>query len=223
MYRPIEEVAESWEARAKNPDDHWRSGRDYKLAVEIWNLALQRTREFIESSPAPRVLIISYHDFFYRNEAVVPQISRFLGLEFDESLTRAWREACLKFESRRRQKKLLSEEQRSFIQKHADRAAEAWVLERIERQWREPGLYAEESTEAALASLDRIEAKMWRLQLRVEQLEKDLACENQRPTRLIRSLEKQLESIQSSRSRKLTKTLHRIKARVSRRLGRSSS
>jgi len=141
LYRPIEEVVESWESRAEDPDDHWASHRGTEEAVKIWNLALQKTREFLESSSASRVLIISYHDFFYRNEAVVPLISGFLGLEFDESVTRAWREASLEFESGRRRKKPLSEEQRSFIQEHADRAAEAWVLDRIEKQWREPGLY----------------------------------------------------------------------------------
>jgi hypothetical protein len=143
LYRPIEEVVESWEARATDPDDHWASHRGTEEAVKIWNIALQKTREFIESSPIPRVLIVSYRDFFYRNEAVVPLVSRFLGLEFDESMIRAWREASLEFESGRRRKEPLSEEQQSFIQENAERAAEAWVIERIENQWSELGLDVE--------------------------------------------------------------------------------
>jgi Sulfotransferase family len=145
LYRPIEEIIESWESRAKDPDDHWPSDRGTEEAVKVWNTALRKTRSFIKSSSAPRVLIISYHDFFYRNATVVPLISRFLGLEIDESVTRAWREASLEFEGERRRKEQLSEEQLSFVQEHADRAAEAWVLDHIERQWREPGLYLEES------------------------------------------------------------------------------
>ena len=145
LYRPIEEIIESWEARAKDPDDHWASDRGTEEAVKVWNLALRGTRKFIKSSPAPRVLIINYHDFFYRNGTVVPLISRFLGLEIDESVTRAWRAASLEFEGGRRRKEPLSEEQLTFVQKHADRAAEGWVLDRIERQWKEPGLYVEES------------------------------------------------------------------------------
>jgi hypothetical protein len=207
LYRPIEEVAESWDARAKNPDDSWRGDRGIEVAVETWNLAMQKTREFIESSPTPRVLIISYHDFFYRNEVVIPQISRFLELEFDESVTRAWRETSLNFESERRRKEPLTEEQRSFIQEHADRAAEAWVLDRIEKQWEEPELYVDKSREAALATLDETEAKMWRLQQKVKKLEHDLARERQKT--------RQLKALQSSRTWRLLDKLNRLRTRVS--------
>ena len=172
LYRPIEEVAESTEARSRDPSDPWFYGKNaFAMALEAWNTSLKKVREFIESNPRPRVLIVSYRDFFYRNEAVVPLISRFLGLEFDESVTKAWREASGEFESDRRRKRELSEEQLSFIQEHADRAAEAWVVDRINRQTREPGLYVEASIEAALASLNDAEARAWRLQQRVKTLE----------------------------------------------------
>lgn len=229
LYRPIEEIAESWDARAKNPDDPWRSERGYQLSVEVWNLAMRGMRNFIESSPAPRVLIVSYHDFFYRNEAVAPQISRFLGLEFDESVTRSWREASLQFESVRRPKEPLSEEQQSFIQEHADRAAEAWVLDRIEKQWREPGLYVVESKETALAALDETEARMRWLQQRLQKLEQDLARqrreverERQRDRQLLarerregKRLNRQLEDMQSSRTWRLLNKLDRIRSKIS--------
>lgn len=207
LYRPLEEVAESWEARAKNPDDPWRSERDYKVSVDIWNAAMQKTREFVESSPTPRVLLITYHDFFYRNEAVVPQISRFLGLEFSESVTGAWGEKSRGFESNRHRKEPLGEEQRSFIREHADREAEAWVLDRIEKQWNDPGLYVEESPETKLVSLEEAEARMWRLQHRVEQIERDLARERQEG--------RGLRAMQNSRIWRLLDKLNRIRTRVS--------
>ena len=193
LYRPLEEVAESWDARAKDPDDPWRGERGVEMSVEVWNAAMQKTREFIESSPAPRVLIIGYHDFFYRNEAVAPQISRFLGLEFDESITNAWREASSGFESRRRRKEPLSEEQRSFLREYADHEAEAWVLSRIEQQWISPELYVEEGEKAVLSSLDRIEARMWRLHEQVEN----------RPKQRGKNLERQLGEARSSEKRRV--------------------
>jgi hypothetical protein len=221
LYRPIEEVVESWEARAKDPDDHWEKDLGAEAAVETWNMALRKTREFVESSPAPRLLIISYHDFFYRNEAVVSLVSRFLGLEFDESVTRAWREASLEFESGRRRKEPLSEEQRSFIQEHADRDAEEWVLERIEKQWIEPGLYAEESTEAKPALLDEMEARAWRLKRHLEELQeqnrrqvKKLSSTLARAQKENRNLRRQLESVRASRSWRLLNKLVRIEAKV---------
>ncbi len=159
LYRPIEEVAESWDSRARDPDDPWRSERGVERSVEVWNAAMRGMRKFAQMSPAPRLLIVAYRDFFYRNEAVVPQLSRFLNLDFDESLTGAWREASSEFEGWRRQKNPLGEEQIAFIEERADRGAEAWVLDRIGRQWQEPALYAE-NDEAALARLDEIEARM---------------------------------------------------------------
>ncbi|HEX2098345.1 MAG TPA: sulfotransferase, partial [Rubrobacteraceae bacterium] len=180
LYRPLEEVAESWNARAKVPDDPWRSERGVEVAVETWNAAMRKTREFIEANPTPRVLIVSYHDFFYRNEAVVPQISRFLGVDFEESVIGAWRRSSTAFEGTRRRKEPLDEEHRSFIQEHADRGAEAWVLDRIEKQWEEPRLYVEDSREAALASLQVAEAKMWQLQQEATELERSLTRERRR-------------------------------------------
>ncbi len=224
LYRPIEEVVESWESRAKDPDDYWEDDLGAEAAVKTWNMALRKTREFIESSPAPRLLIIGYHDFFYRNEAVVPLVSRFLGLEFDEPVTRAWREASLQFEGGRRHKKPLSEEQRSFIQARADRDAEEWVLERIERQWGEPEIYAEQSTEATLASLDKVEARMWQLQQRVKELEyikydlarqrRELRKGQRKAQQTARRLQQRLEAVEASRTRKLMKMLHRAKVEI---------
>ncbi len=204
MYRPIEEVAESWEARAKDPDDHWNSNRGFERAVKTWNLALKKTRWFIENSLAPRVLIVSYHDFFYRNETVIPLISRFLGLEFDESVTRAWADRTLEFERGRRSKETLSQEQRSFIQEHADRTTEAWVLDRIDKQRRKPGLYVQRNTKVALAaSLDKMEAKTWRLHQRVKKLDLDLARSR-----------REARELKSSRSWRLLNGLARVRARM---------
>ena len=226
LYRPIEEVAESWDARAKNPDHPWPSNRGAEVAVEVWNLALRKVREFIVSNPTPRVLIVNYHDFFYRNEAVVPLISRFLGLEFDESVTKSWRVASGEFESRRRLKSPLSKEQRSLIQEHADHAAEAWVLDRIEKQPREPGLYIEESIEAALDSLNEVEARAWSLQQRVKTLEHNLAQERQQARRLkkkMRQLKVHEQNLQGLKGRRrLLKRLNRIRAGVVRKLRRES-
>lgn len=219
LYRPLDEVAESWEARARNPNDPWRDERGAKESVNIWNLAMQGMREFIESSPAPRVLIIDYHDFFRRNEMVVPQISRFLDLQFSESLTQAWRDRSREFENARRSKELLSEEQREFIEGHADRDAEAWVLDRIESQWSAPELYVEQSEEAALASFNETEAEMWRLWNRVQVLERRLARERrQRRLKETHGSErekaehsgKKLEGRQDPEPRRLLDRLRRI-------------
>lgn len=85
MHRPIEEVAESWEAIAEAPSDHW-------------NLALRNTRRFVGNSSAPRILVINYHDFLHRTDCVIPLVSRFLELELDKFVTRAWADMILEFQ-----------------------------------------------------------------------------------------------------------------------------
>ncbi len=104
MYRPIEEVAESWET--KDADDHQNSNKGLRQAVKTWNRSLQGTRRFIRDSLVPRVLLVSYHDFLYRTETVVPLISRFLELEFDESVTADLADEAPQFERVRSRRRL---------------------------------------------------------------------------------------------------------------------
>lgn len=217
LYRSVEEVAESWAARSKDPNDHWLTGENgFEMGVEAWNTALTKLREFIESNRTPRVLIVSYGDFFSQSELYAPLISRFLDLEFDEKVTRAWAEMSDQFEARRRRKESLLDAQRSFIHEHADREAESWVLDRIDRQWREPELYVEENREAALAALDEMEARAWRLEQRTKQLERRSMRERQEVQTLRKENQRltgQLETLKSSRSWRLLKRIRSLRAR----------
>ncbi len=201
IYRPVEEVADSWESKAA--DDHQNSNNGLGQAVKTWNRSLQGTRRFIRESVVPRVLLISYHDFLYRPEAVVPQISRFLELEFDESVVADLTDEALQSE-KGEPGESPGREKRSLIQKHANRAAEAWILDRIERQWEEPGLYTQRTSKAALAtSLDETEARTWRLQQKVKELERDRERRRRR-----------FKQLQSSRTWKLLNRISGIRARI---------
>jgi hypothetical protein len=88
-------------------------------------------------------LVINYHDFLHRTDCVISLVSRFLELEKDEFVTRVWADMILEFQKGRRPKETLSHEQQSFVQAHADRAAEAWILDGIDRQWRVRALRSE--------------------------------------------------------------------------------
>jgi hypothetical protein len=202
MYRPVEEVAETWEAK----DADLRSNNGLGQAVNTWNRSLQGTRRFIRDSLIPRVLLVSYHDFLYRTETVVPLISRFLELEFDESMVRDEAdETLLSGRGGRPEKTPGSQgEKRFLIQKRANRAAEAWILDRIEKQWKKPGLYSKKTSGAALTtSLDEMEARTWRLQQKVRELERDLKRRRQR-----------LKQLKSSRTWRLVNKISSIRARI---------
>ena len=192
MYRPIEDIAESWETK----DTGGQNGNDgFGQAVKAWNRSLQGTRRFVRDSLLPRVLIVSYDDFLYRKETVVPLISRFLGLELDEPAQP---------HERGRAGEPLGKEKRSLIEKHANRAAEAWLLDRVDKQWERPGLYVQKTSKTALAtSLNEMEARTWRLQQKVRELERD----RERRRRRFRQLK-------SSRTWKLVNKISGLRARI---------
>jgi len=202
VYRPIEEVAAS--RGTKETEDHHNSKDGFGQAVKTWNRSLQGTRRFIKDSLLPRVLLINYRDFLYRTETVVSLISRFLELEFDETVTTDRADEALQYERERRVEETLSREKRSLIQKHANRAAETWILGRIDMQWSKPGLYTQKTSKAALAaSLDEMEARKWQLQQRVKELERDRESRRRRFKRL-----------QSSRTWRLVNKISGVRAKI---------
>lgn len=213
-YRPVEEVAESFEARSRDPEDAWLGGREgFQLGVEAWNKAMQHTRDFIESGVNPNILVVGYHDFFYRNEEFMPIVSRFLDLTFDESVLRAWREESRSFEEERREKEPVDEEQRALINEYADREAEKYVLRRIEQQHEEFDLYPPEAARRLISGRRRFAVHIagarsaakvveQELERRTEKLEV-LTKDNEKLTRRARNLERQMRAIRSSRSWRL--------------------
>lgn len=140
-YRPLEEVAESFEARSKDPEDPWRLG-GFEDGVERWNAAMRSTRDFVESARNLNVLIVDYRNFFYDNRSVVPLLSRFLNIEIDQETQDAWRNLSRDFEARRRPKESLNDHQRAYVEAEKDSEAERWVLDRIGRQRWELEVYS---------------------------------------------------------------------------------
>jgi hypothetical protein len=242
LYRPVEEVAESWEVASSNPNDPWRRRENgFERGVQIWNRALQKVQEFMEKGTNPKVLIVSYHDFFYRNEVCVPLISRFLNVEFDETVRRTWKEMSARFEKERRTKKPLTGERAEFIRENKDQAAEEWILRRIEEQWKnlereageirdlvrslgdEPHRLAAAAVRARAAAEDEA-GRARRLERQVVELEDNLAKEIRTTERLekrnehlalqVRDLRKQIRGIQTSRSWALLDGLNRLRTKL---------
>ncbi|MGB3682865.1 MAG: sulfotransferase [Rubrobacteraceae bacterium] len=204
LYRPVEEVAESWQARSADPEDVWPGEKDFEIGVRTWNRSLNLIRSFIQSGSEPEVLLLDYHDFFYRNEPCAGLISRFLELDFDTAVREAWEDLSLKFEAERRPKTSLSEEQLGFIKRNKDSAAEAWITSRISEQWGEfgihPGRYADPAVRderqraadllAARGAAHVQALKVRKLERQLEQQEKIIAAQRERNGRLGRRIER---------------------------------
>lgn len=208
LYRPLEEVAESFEARARDPEDHWPAHYDHERAVKLWNLSLNRTRQFILKEPEANVLILDYHDFFRRNETCVPLISRFLDIEFDDAVLEDWRERTTGFEKARRRKSHLDEEQLSFVRANKNRSAEAWILKRIERQFGDPDILIR-GDRARHTRGDR-PVDLQRLLERERREARLLRERNRELLSKTRKLERQLHEIRGSRSWSVLQVLGRI-------------
>ena len=134
LYRPLEEVAESFEAKARNPRDRWPEENGFEHAIKRWNQAQQHTRRFVEEHPGVGVLVIDYHDFFGDATRSVPMLSSFLELEFGREVREAWGEKSQAFRKKRREKTPLSSEQAAVIEKHKDHESERWIRDYIRGQ-----------------------------------------------------------------------------------------
>jgi hypothetical protein len=162
----------------------------------------------MRDSLVPRVLLISYHDLLYRTETIMPLISRFLELEFDWPGAEYKADKTPQPDEESRREATLSTKERTLIQKHANRSAEAWILNRIDKQLRKPGLYTQETSKSAFATtLNEMEAKTWRLQQRVKELERDR-----------KSRRRQFRELKNSRAWKLANKLSALRAKMTARL-----
>lgn len=212
MYRPVEELAESWEERLQNPRGNWPRRHNFEEAVRVWNSSLRCVRDFMENGLNPEVFIVSYHDFFGGYEEFISQISRFLGIEFDNSMRETWEEMSRRFEGRRRPKNHLSEEQLSFVRQNKDSAVEEWVLERIEKQrqmsWPAAGQPVRSAQQERVEELENQLVKERRKARQLENKSRHLKARVQR-------LEGQLQEIRSSNSWKLVSAVNSARAEVS--------
>lgn len=178
MYRPIEEVAESYEARSRNPNDRWLGGKNgFEIGIEEWNEAMRNTRRLIKSGMGSQVLLVDYHAFFYDNETCIPLISWFLDMGFGERIRESWSKTSSNFEDKRRHKEPLSDEQQALISQNKDHEIDEWARKRIQKQWdlleADSGQPEEASAPAARVAhkgRDRLADSLMRLELESQTL-----------------------------------------------------
>jgi len=134
LYRPVEEVAESFEARASNPKDRWPQKNGFEAGIRLWNASLQHTRSFVESRSDPRLLIVDYHRFFGASDSFIPLLSSFLDVDFDDQVRSAWAKMSSRFAEGRRTKVPISPGHERLVRELKDHEAEAWTLDHLESQ-----------------------------------------------------------------------------------------
>lgn len=135
-YRPLAAVAASYAARSRDPEDSWLGGKNgAKLAVRDWNQANRAFRRFCLTHPRYPVLVVDYVEFFARPKRSARILKQFLGVDFGSDVVSRWQERSAKFTDNR-EAKLLTEEERCWVEDEADRQAKEWVLGFIAAQGR---------------------------------------------------------------------------------------
>jgi hypothetical protein len=123
IVRDLEPVAASWDARARNPDDHgWGADADATKAVAAWNRSLRRVRRAVKQRP-DRAVVVEYDRFFGDPEgAGLARVLAWLGLDRGAEVDAAYRSVHREYvEKVAPKQRTLSPEVQAFLDAHAAR------------------------------------------------------------------------------------------------------
>jgi hypothetical protein len=123
IFRDVREVAWSWDERAANPADSWPSENNAYRAVERWNEAIFRFKDFDERHPGV-VLPLEHSRFFGDHNGSGDELKReldFLDLDTDDAIMTAYRDAAKRYRSKIIAKsRLLDPDLEKYIAEHAE-------------------------------------------------------------------------------------------------------
>lgn len=131
MYRSVEEIAVSFNARARRPGDSWWAESDE--AVKRWNRALRLTHRFVAAKP--NLLIVPYHAFFQQDPVCLEGIQRFLGVRFGQRLRKAWATKSAQHAGKERDHTPLTDEELAYVREQKNERLERWIERRIAAQY----------------------------------------------------------------------------------------
>jgi hypothetical protein len=123
IVRDLEPVAASWEARARNPDDHgWDADADATKAVAAWNRSLRRVRRAVKQRP-DRAVVVEYDRFFGDPAgASLDRVLAWLGLDRTSEIDGAFDAVHRQYvETVAPKARSLAPGVRAFLDEHAER------------------------------------------------------------------------------------------------------
>ena len=91
LVRELADVAESFRARAADPDDWWPAANDQQLAVQYWNEALAAARQVereLDPGAGERLFLLSYERLLAGDPRCLEALLQFIGV-YDSARVRA--------------------------------------------------------------------------------------------------------------------------------------
>lgn len=123
-------VANSYQQRASNLDDHWPVENDFSLALEHWNRSVVELLGYLKEFGLGDLFLVDYDSFFSGDVGYLKSLYRFLELDPDDAVIARFVDMTRGWESRRRQLTLLSDEMQAEIRDGADWTS-YWELRKL--------------------------------------------------------------------------------------------
>ena len=79
-------VADSYQRRAEDPDDHWPIENDHTVAIEHWNQSTEDLNDHLDRFGLQDLFIVDYETFYSGDRTYLESLYRFLELEISPAV-----------------------------------------------------------------------------------------------------------------------------------------
>jgi Sulfotransferase family len=135
IYRDLLRVADSFVARARNPDDqNWPVSEDHASALRRWEQALTTADALIDRIGLDDVCVMKYEQLFNGDIGTCELMFRFLGLRVAPGVRRTYEARTADWAARQTRPLMLSPHETEFVERHYARDALSGFDLRFEEQ-----------------------------------------------------------------------------------------
>jgi hypothetical protein len=134
LVREPRDVAASFRRRASDPEDWWPAENDHRLAMEMWNEALQRVRDAERDGDGERIFLLPYEPFFAGDERWLDALLAFVGLPESARLRAEYHRLAASFRAREEQSRMPDPDLAAYVEAHRDAELTDWARARMDSQ-----------------------------------------------------------------------------------------
>jgi glycosyltransferase involved in cell wall biosynthesis len=166
LVRDLEDVAASFERRARDPGDWWPAENDHTLAVTMWSEALRRVREAECGGYGEQIFLLPYESLLAGEQRWLQAMLAFIGLPSSARLRAEHQRLAERWRARIHEP--AEPELGSYIEAHRDPELEGWARERMEGQLASDSAHdrsADEDDEQPLTERELLERELEHNQL----------------------------------------------------------